>query len=114
MKKSLTKGDWLRAAMELPRTRGIGGVHVLTLAKKMGVSRGSFYWHFEDAQDLRDSMLDWWDRAMTDTIIEQTGSARGSAEKRLIFAAELILRDGYTRGGFLGPARVNGLESLSD
>ena len=96
-KKSLTKDDWLRAAMELLRTRGIGGVRVLTLAKRMRVSRGSFYWHFENQQDLLDSMLDWWDRQMTDTIIEQTGSVRGSAEKRLFFAAELILRDGYSR-----------------
>jgi AcrR family transcriptional regulator len=97
MKKSLTKDDWLRAAMAVLRTRGIGGVRVLPLAKKLGVSRGSFYWHFENQQDLRNSMLDWWHREMTDTIIEQTSSMRGSAEKRLIFAAELILRDGYNR-----------------
>jgi len=44
-RKTLTKEDWLRAAMELLRTRGIGGVRVLPLAKELGVSRGSFYWH---------------------------------------------------------------------
>ena len=47
-KKALTKDDWLNAAMELLRTDGVGGVRVLTLAQKLRVSRGSFYWHFED------------------------------------------------------------------
>jgi AcrR family transcriptional regulator len=90
-KKSLTKDDWLRAAMELLRTRGIGGVRVLTLAKRLRVSRGSFYWHFEDRQDLLDSMLDWWDRQMTDTVIALGAAGRMSPQKRLIAIAEQIL-----------------------
>ena len=90
-KKSLTKDDWLRAAMELLRTRGIGGVRVLTLAKRLGVSRGSFYWHFEDRQDLLTSMLDWWDRQMTDTVIELGKAGHTSPQKRLMTIAEHIL-----------------------
>ncbi len=90
-KKSLTRNDWLRAAIETLRTQGIGGVHVLPLAKKLRVSRGSFYWHFEDLKDLRDAMLDWWDREMTESVIELANATRGSAEKRLIAAGENIL-----------------------
>ena len=82
-KKTTTKDDWLRAAMELLRTRGIGGVRVLTLAQNLRVSRGSFYWHFEDRQDLLRSMLDWWEREMTDTVIELESVGRGSPQKRL-------------------------------
>ena len=94
-KATLTKDDWLRAAMELLRTRGIDGVRVLTLAQKLRVSRGSFYWHFENRQDLLDSMLEWWDREMTDPVIELAGATRGSAQKRLLAAGESILREGY-------------------
>lgn len=89
---NLTKDDWLKAAMELLRTRGIGGVRVLTLAKILHVSRGSFYWHFEDHDDLLRSMLDWWDREMTDTVIRVANDSRGNPARRLMAVAEDVLR----------------------
>ena len=91
-KKPLTKDDWLRAAMEMLRTRGIGGVRVLPLAKGLGVSRGSFYWHFEDRDDLLRSMLDWWDREMTDSAIQVSNEDRGSPRTRLMAVAEDVVR----------------------
>ena len=91
-KKPLTKDDWLRAAMEMLRTRGIGGVRVLPLAKNMHVSRGSFYWHFENLQDLQDSMLDWWDREMTDSVIQVSNEDRSSPRTRLMAVAEDVVR----------------------
>lgn len=90
-KKSLTKDDWLRAAMEMLRTRGIGGVRALSLAKELSVSRGSFYWHFEDLHELKCSMLDWWDREMTDSVIEFANAAHGGAQERLIAVGQDIL-----------------------
>jgi AcrR family transcriptional regulator len=91
-KGNLTKDDWLNAAMELLRTRGIGGVRVLTLAKILRVSRGSFYWHFEDHDDLLRSMLDWWDREMTDTVIRVANDSHGNPARRLMAVAEDVLR----------------------
>jgi len=96
-KKTLTKDDWLRAAMELLRTHGIGGVRVLTLAQNLHVSRGSFYWHFEDRRDLLNSMLDWWDREMTDTVIELDKAGRTSPQKRLMTIAEHLLTTDLNR-----------------
>jgi AcrR family transcriptional regulator len=78
--------------MELLRTSGIGGVRVLPLAKELGVSRGSFYWHFEDRDDLLRGMLDWWDREMTDSVIRFSNQGRGSARKRLAAIAEDVVR----------------------
>lgn len=95
--RTLTRDDWLRAAMELLRTRGIGGVRVLTLAQKLRVSRGSFYWHFENRQELLDSMLDWWDREMTDSVIEFADKGRGTARKRLMAVAEDVVRSRRNR-----------------
>ncbi len=83
--------------MELLRIRGIGGVRVLTLAKTLRVSRGSFYWHFHDRQDLLDSMLEWWDREMTDSVIRDVAAARDNPGKRLLAAAENILEGDLTR-----------------
>ena len=77
--------------MEMLRMRGIGGVRVLTLAKKLHASRGSFYWHFENLQDLHTSMLDWWDREMTDSVIEYANATHGGAQKRLIAVGQDVL-----------------------
>ena len=96
-KRTLTKEDWLRAAMELLRTRGIGGVRVLPLAKELGVSRGSFYWHFQDHDDLLRCMLDWWDREMTESVIEYSQEAGGSVPKRLMTVAEDVVRSHRNR-----------------
>lgn len=96
-KKSLTKDDWLRAGMEMLRMRGIGGVRVLPLAKELRVSRGSFYWHFENLQDLHASMLAWWDREMTDSVIEYSNAARGGAQERLIAVGENVLKGDRNR-----------------
>ena len=96
-KHTLTRDDWLEAAMELLRTRGIGGVRVLPLAKELGVSRGSFYWHFEDRDDLLRSMLDWWDREMTDSVIRFATQGRGSVPKRLMATAEDVVRSRRNR-----------------
>ena len=92
VRETLTKDDWLEAAMELLRTRGIGGVRVLPLAKGLGVSRGSFYWHFEDHDDLLRSMLDWWDREMTDSVIHVSNEERRSPRTRLAAVAEDVIR----------------------
>ena len=87
----LTKDDWLGEAMELLRSQGVGGVRILTLAKSLQVSRGSFYWHFRDRRDLLDHMLDWWDRQMTDTVIEFTRTGESGPE-RVTFRTAALLR----------------------
>ena len=99
VRETLTKDDWLRAAMELLRTRGIGGVRVLPLAKGLGVSRGSFYWHFEDRDELLRSMLDWWDREMTDSVIQFANEGRAGAQTRLMAVAEDVVRSRRNRYG---------------
>ena len=96
-RKVLTEDDWLRAAMEVLRTQGVGGVRVLTLAKRLAVTRGSFYWHFRDRQDLLDHMLDWWDREMTDTVIAHVDAVRGDAYRRAVALGDLVLKEDLAR-----------------
>jgi AcrR family transcriptional regulator len=83
--------------MEVLQTQGVGGVRVLTLATSLGASRGSFYWHFRDRQDLLDHMLDWWDREMTDSVIQFSGQFKGDARSRIQAVAEFILRRDLNR-----------------
>jgi AcrR family transcriptional regulator len=50
---------------------GPDAVRIEPLAAKLGVSRGGFYWHFDDRQALLEEMLDTWERESVDRVIER-------------------------------------------
>ena len=78
-------------------------MRVETLAASLGVSKGGFYWHFENRQALLEEMLDTWEKAMVEDVIErlESGPADPRAKlqqlfelaKSVDFAVELALRD---------------------
>jgi len=57
----LTRADWIQAALSRLSHDGISAVRVEVLARDLRVSKGSFYWHFRDRDELAASMLDHWD-----------------------------------------------------
>src|SRR5690606_18419349 len=59
-KEQLSRDDWLDAAASAIAEGGFDNLRVLLLAKKLGVTRGSFYWHFKDHQGLVVSFLQRW------------------------------------------------------
>jgi AcrR family transcriptional regulator len=56
----LTRDDWLDAAFAAVVEGGFDNVRVLVIADTLGVTRGSFYWHFSDHADLVASLLARW------------------------------------------------------
>ncbi|OLT13965.1 hypothetical protein BJF79_19300 [Actinomadura sp. CNU-125] len=70
-----SRRDWIEAAYrELART-GERGVTINALASRLGVTKGSFYWHFKDRTELVRALLDRWAHERTD---EMLGLALGS------------------------------------
>jgi AcrR family transcriptional regulator len=68
------------------RALGIGGpdaVRIEKLAQALGVTRGGFYWHFEDRGALLDEMLDAWERVVIDEVIERVEGEGGDARAKL-------------------------------
>jgi AcrR family transcriptional regulator len=57
----LEKKDWMRAARLALLEGGPSAVRVETLARKLGVSKGSFYWHFRDREALLEALLREWE-----------------------------------------------------
>lgn len=57
----LTRDDWLDAAFMAVVDGGFDQARVLVIADKLGVTRGSFYWHFSDHADLITSLLKRWE-----------------------------------------------------
>jgi AcrR family transcriptional regulator len=96
-KRRLNSEDWLRAALDALAKLGIEGVRVLPLAKALGVSRGSFYWHFKNRRELLDRLLEYWDRWSTETVIQQLSSRSYGAKERIWALIELIENQGLGR-----------------
>lgn len=58
----LSPEDWLSAALDALHDEGIARVKVEVLARTLGVTKGSFYWHFADLPDLHARMIAHWER----------------------------------------------------
>ncbi len=58
--RELIGDDWLAVAKQSLIEEGISAVRVERLAKKLGVTRGGFYWRFERLEDLLSALVDVW------------------------------------------------------
>ncbi|MEC5397467.1 TetR/AcrR family transcriptional regulator [Uliginosibacterium sp. H1] len=58
--RSLDRDAWVRLAVDILAEEGLAGLRVEALAKRLGVTKGSFYWHFKDRQALLDAVLEEW------------------------------------------------------
>ena len=67
-KPRLSRNSWLEVALELLQDDGINAVTVDALALQLGITRGSFYHHFKDRNDLTNEMLDYWKQKWTAEI----------------------------------------------
>ena len=67
----VTREDWIEVALNTLIEEGIEQIKVMILAKKLGVSRASFYWYFEDRQVLLDELINIWRATNTASLIEQ-------------------------------------------
>ena len=63
--------EWLRGAIDLIAEQGVGGLKVEPLARRLGITKGSFYHHFDDRADLIAQALDLWLRLATLDIIDR-------------------------------------------
>jgi AcrR family transcriptional regulator len=74
---------WVEAGLEALAAGGPDAVRVEPLAKALGVTKGGFYWHFEDRKALLDELLDAWEKLSVDTAIELTEEAGDDPRDRL-------------------------------
>ena len=85
----LTPTDWIAAATEVLVHKSIDSVRVDVLAKELHVTRGSFYWHFEDREDLLRRVLMGWQEAQTEQIIARHQREGVKAEALIVELVEL-------------------------
>lgn len=69
MKRQLSVDAWLDHGLRTLTASGVEGLKVERMAKALGVSRGSFYWHFLDLDDFKAALLVRWQTITTDRVI---------------------------------------------
>jgi AcrR family transcriptional regulator len=58
---TLSAEDWEKEALELIAEQGVQAVAVEPLARRMGITKGSFYWHFTSREALLEQALHRWE-----------------------------------------------------
>lgn len=71
--RSLTAEDWVWAGRCAIAEGGVGAVAVEPLARRLGVTKGSFYWHFSNRDALLEAVLERWEEESTEAVITAVG-----------------------------------------
>jgi AcrR family transcriptional regulator len=86
-RRRLTRADWITAALAAIADGGLAAVAVEPLAHRLGASKGSFYWHFENRDALLEAAIRRWEKeTTTDVVAEITAAhdAPASQFRRLV------------------------------
>ncbi|WP_433758551.1 TetR/AcrR family transcriptional regulator [Nocardia sp. CA-135398] len=89
-KARLSADDWAQAALNALAEGGLAAVAVEPIAKRLGTTKGSFYWHFKDRAALIDAALARWEQRSTDDVIAEIAVETDPAERLHRLFAQVI------------------------
>jgi AcrR family transcriptional regulator len=92
----LTAQDWIDFALRTLAREGFQALKADILARKLGVSRGSFYWHFEELRTFHARVIEHWRQTATEAIIADL-ERLDLPEQRL----DTLLRRAFGHGALL-------------
>jgi AcrR family transcriptional regulator len=90
----LTREAWLQYALQVLRLEGLQGMRIDRMASDLGVTKGSFYWHFEDLKDLQGSVMKHWRDRYNNIIIENREFLDAEPAVGLLSAVTRIREEG--------------------
>lgn len=79
----LTKEQWLDHGLQALAENGFTVLKADTLAKSLGVSRGSFYWHFKSLAEFHRAILGRWEMLTVETAVSTIEAATDNTAERL-------------------------------
>ena len=94
--KRLDRDTWLTEALDFLAKTG-GRLRIAELVEHLGVSKGSFYWHFRDREDFVRSVLDYWARQFTNIVPETIDRMKAGPEQRLLALMEMVVLQQLSR-----------------
>ena len=98
----LSRDDWISAALAAIAGGGLAAVGVEPLAARLGATKGSFYWHFENRDALLEAAISRWEKeTTTDVVADLTAAQDAPASQFRRLVATVIARAEEDR---VGPA----------
>jgi AcrR family transcriptional regulator len=91
--RRLSREEWLARALDVIAREPHGKLRIHELVKSIGVTRGSFYWHFKDREDFVKSLAEYYDRWSTDQVIGVAEGAGGDPKNRIRALMEFVFRN---------------------
>jgi AcrR family transcriptional regulator len=91
--QKLGRQDWIDAGLRAMTDGGVDAVRVERLAAALHVTKGSFYWHFEDRGALLAALLVAWQERATSDVIAHVEKAAGAASDRLRNLFTIVAQD---------------------
>jgi AcrR family transcriptional regulator len=77
----LGKDAWIGEAVRTLAAGGVAAISVERLAQGLGVTKGSFYWHFENREALVRAVLEHWEKVGTEQVIESLDAIADPRER---------------------------------
>jgi AcrR family transcriptional regulator len=88
---------WIEQGLRAVGAGGPDAIRIEALARSLGVTKGSFYWHFEDRRALLEEILDSWESVSVDEVIERVEREPGEAKTKLRRLSDVAI-SGEIRG----------------
>jgi AcrR family transcriptional regulator len=107
----VSRHDWVRMGLRMLAESGIDAVRVEPLAALLGVTKGSFYWHFADRAALHAAMRAEWRQSATRDIVAGVAKAASSATDQL---HDLLAVTTSSRAGRRLEAAIRSWASMDD
>ena len=97
-RSQLDRDAWIKASLDVLAEKGLDGIRVEVLAKRLKVTKGSFYWHFKDRRDLFDAVLQRWKDGRIKDIQKQTRAVPGEELPRASHVIEVYSANRNRKG----------------
>ena len=89
MKERLDRESWLEAGLACLADAGPAGIKIPAIAKRLGVTKGSFYWHFRDLEEFEEALLTAWEQQYTREVMCLVDESGGNAMQKLRHLVDL-------------------------
>jgi len=117
MGDQLSAQDWLDQGLKTLATQGFSALKAEPLAKAMGVSRGSFYWHFASLGAFHAAILKQWREVAAEAIIAHVEAASADADPltvllRRVFSEKLALERAVRSWATFDPGAAKAVQAI--
>jgi AcrR family transcriptional regulator len=99
--KRLCREDWFSGVLENIARTGHLEIRIYRLARCLGVTEGSFYWHFKNRDDFLSGLVNYWAQNYTEVVVEAVNRVHGDATTRLLALVNEVIGKNRTKYDFI-------------